>query len=373
MPAYPTRYEASQYMKGIVRQNGVRAITGDLLQSVLDQMLDASASRDFFRDHEGTNDAYAQINWGFNDSQSCMRFQGWGIQSTGSGNAYLGEFKYVWGYQYLTKWDKIINDTEWKRWMQYESNKLRFYINTPYSSMGDPTMPGGTEVFAADQFATSLLANANGNPRVLFASGTDTSGSYTVINGLPRTAAGTLPYHFMRIGANYCYYYVMNEKPFATMYPGSPNLTIWDGLGSFPENKAIEITADKINFLKPTNITGSTYLVDSGKTINSAGVVTSWYRIYSDGWKEQGGAVYIGGWYFVGGVQYEMVTVTYPKPFTNRPVMTNVTPSGHVSALVINMHIENDSQKTSTQIYARSIAGDFQFGNQYLYWQVKGY
>ena len=72
-------------------------------------------------------------------------------------------------------------------------------------------------------------------------------------------------------------------------------------------------------------ISGSTFypwheyviLSESNKTVDDKNIVTSWYRKYSDGWIEQGG--YATGEYTLG-----YIDVTFPIPFTNKPVQINV-------------------------------------------------
>lgn len=232
-----------------------------------------------------------------------------------------------------------------------------------------------TDVFTAYDDSTQLTAKCTdlGISRLFMIAGeTGAAGAkteYTSIkngqydmlngNGLSNTQlkhAGTTAFHF-------------SGSPGAitgNMY----NLGIF-GIGQL--NTTAQDLRGAINELKAGGGGGLT--VTKSSTIDNNGVTTSWYRKYSDGYIEQGGAIYIGDFY-IDGTERQIGSVNFPQAFSRKPVMTNISASGHVVSFIGSMHIQPSSgtNLTSANIYVRSINGlGVPFGGNYIFWEAKGY
>ena len=84
------------------------------------------------------------------------------------------------------------------------------------------------------------------------------------------------------------------------------------------------------------------YLVESPCIIESKTTDTSWYRVWSDGWCEQGGIIDVA--------KKELYTITFEKPFKTEPVYVSsniynqtTTSTSDKNWLTVNLNITKDN------------------------------
>ena len=90
---------------------------------------------------------------------------------------------------------------------------------------------------------------------------------------------------------------------------------------------------------------------------------SSWYRIWSDGWCEQGG---------VATINYEKTTViTLLKPYVTNAYHTNVSPYGWTN-ISDNMNVQEKTESTIS-IYGTGVSPAGGWGSASCRWEAKGY
>lgn len=164
-----------------------------------------------------------------------------------------------------------------------------------------------------------------------------------------------------------------NNTPFAQDIGGYPKNTIlrfYDGnasylVSSLVDNNMEEPTKQNIQYRESD--TDKKWKCIERIVIKSFKGVNNWYRLYSDGWVEQGGTVDKGS-----NARQQTATITFPKEFEDITygfsfIGIRSGTSDHVVGAT------GANQKTTTSIFVNFYGRADEDATRYLCWEAKGY
>lgn len=232
-------------------------------------------------------------------------------------------------------------------------NELEENINNVSESLENSTASLSSSINTIDNACKQTYLPKNAKDNTIIQQQWSTSNYTTIVNWVSDNITylknkPQIGHHNSGIGGNTGI--GTGESGAIVLLPYSTDANPWErGVGLYIGKNALTLDGNEVRFVKATYVSG-----------------TTWYRVWSDGWIEQGGK-YTGA----SGTCWS-TTITFPKAFSNTNYNISVTSTG-LAGDMWGEHGENVESITTSSFKYYFYTGASGDGTTGFYWTACGY